>query len=69
MSDPETEHLYVQFLNSTSGQWIPAKQNSYTVCSELYIQMQFGDNKVKVKLYNGPGVTDVRPLPKYRRRS
>ena len=53
MNDPETDNLYVDFLNSTSGQWIPAKQNSYTVCAHICMQMQFDGNKVKVKLFNG----------------
>ena len=52
-SDPETDNLYVDFLNSTSGQWIPAKQNSDTVCANICMQMQFAGNKVKVKLFNG----------------
>jgi len=38
-------------LVTTADKWIPAKQNSHTVCAHIYLTLNFSKNKLETKVF------------------
>ncbi|AEV98202.1 hypothetical protein A4D02_35235 [Niastella koreensis] len=42
-------------LKATAGNWIPAKQNSHTVCAYVYLTLNFSTDRLETSLFQKRG--------------